>query len=227
MNITLDRKACAALDKGIGGKFEQISIILKESGMYVQAVDKSRSIVIDHYVDKMLLESYSEEKEGTTIPYTKFLLNGMERLTIGKKGRLLKLLWMGEGVLLEKNIYTLDFEWTEVEYSLSSVVFPLPYTGLSLIRRVCGNELEIRVEEREVEIRALSENNIILSSKLDTPVSAPCSFTFVKYHLDRLPKYAYSAATFNIDRQGLVVLSLEALGIITTITIATEVIFFD
>ncbi|OAG30541.1 hypothetical protein NEIG_00053 [Nematocida sp. ERTm5] len=227
MDISLDRKTCTAIDKGIAGKFEQISIVLKESGLYIQAVDKSKSIVVDHYIDRMLLDPYTAESEGTTIPYTKFLLKGMERLTIARKGELLKMTWAGEGIFLEKHLYTLDFEWTEVEYGLGTAMFPLPYSGLSLIRRVCSNELEVSVDQTEVSIRGISENNIVLSTKLDTPVSSSCSFTLLKYHLDRLPKCAYISASFNIDRQGLVVLSLEALGIITTVTIATEVLFFD
>ncbi|KAH9386411.1 uncharacterized protein NEMAJ01_1307 [Nematocida major] len=226
MKIILDRKACAAIDKGVAGKFEHLSMALKESGMYVQAVDKSKSIVVDHYIDKVLLESYTEG-EGVTVPHVKFLLNGMDRLYISRVGALLKLLWTGEGVTLEKNLYTLDFEWTEVEYSLGSVVFPLPYTGLALIRKVCGGELEMHVRESAVEIRALSENCVTLTAALDTPVGEACMFTLLKYHLDRLPKYAYTTATFSVYRQGLVALSLEALGVITTVTIATEVVFFS
>ncbi|EHY65292.1 hypothetical protein NEAUS04_0495 [Nematocida ausubeli] len=228
MDISLDRKTCSMIDKGIAGKFEQMSIMLKDSGLYVQAVDKPKSMVIDHYVDRILLEPYVvEEVVGTTIPYTKFLLNGMERLAILRKGSLLKMTWSGEGVFLEKHLYTLDFEWVEVEYNLGTVMFSLPYTGLSLIRRIGGNELEVHVSENKMEIRAISENNVILYTNLDTPVSAACSFTLLKYHLDRLPKCAYSSAAFNIDKQGLVILSLEALGVITTVTIATEVLFFD
>ncbi|KAI5188852.1 hypothetical protein NEMIN01_0220 [Nematocida minor] len=227
MHIVLDRKACVAIDKGISGKFEQISVRVKDSGLYIQAVDKSRSMVVDHYIDTMLLESCSGESEGITIPYTKFLLAGMDRLSFSKTGSLLKLVWTGSGILLEKNVYILDFVWSEIEYSLGSVLFSLQYTALSLIRRVCGNELEICVEKTKVEIRALSENHIVLTSSLEAPVACKCSFTLLKYHLDRLPKYTYTAATFNIDKQGLVILSLEALGVITTITIATEVLFFE
>lgn len=227
MHITLDRKACSAIDKGVSGKFEQMSIRLKDSGLYIQAVDKSRSIVVDHYIDSMLLATYDEEPTGVTIPYTKFLLAGMDRLTVSRAGSLLKLVWASDGILLEKNVYLLDFAWSEVEYSLGCVLFSLQYSGLCLIRRLCSSELRIHVEKTGVEIRGVSENHVVLRSNLDVPVSHECAFTLLKYHLDRLPRYTYTAANFSIDRQGLVILSLEALGVITTVTIATEATFLD
>ncbi|KAI5190500.1 hypothetical protein NECID01_1006 [Nematocida sp. AWRm77] len=230
MDILLEKKACAAIDSGVCGKFESLVMLAKPSGLYIQGRDGANTIVVEHHVDKALFKSYVPSRSMISIPHVKTEIAGMDTLHMFTEGLLLKMVWSCEGIVFERSVYLLDIEEVNVDYQAPSVHIQVPVSLFYLVLRLAESALEVSLDGREAEIKSTRAHpdGLFLSTTIPAVSSVPCTFTLQKPHLDRLPRYAlYTAAQLSMDERGMAVLVLEGMGVLTSITMSTEVVFLN
>ncbi|KAI5171797.1 hypothetical protein NEFER03_1102 [Nematocida sp. LUAm3] len=231
MECILDKRACQAIDGGISLKFDRVTYIPRASGMYIQGVDKSKSLLVEHYVDKMLFKSYNGQGEPFTIPHTKYTrlsVSGADQVSIKIQGALMRIGWGGSDIFLERSIYLLKPSITSLEHSSVVFSFTMPFSLFSLINKPAVKKIEITSRNKEVSVCSYMEGRITLESTVSTSKDISCSFTIEKDHLETLPRGSiYTTATFSVDRHSMVLLSLEGFGVVTSITMACDVEFFN
>ncbi|KAI5180959.1 hypothetical protein NEOKW01_1200 [Nematocida sp. AWRm80] len=224
MDFLLTKQACALLDSATSRRFDLFTWIPNENGLHIQAIDKGRSIVVEHFINKNIFKKYTGKHPSITLPYTKFYLKEMDTLRIYTSGALLKLIWTSSGITLEQSIYILEKPYTSLTYPPTTLSFSLPQTLFLSILKDSINGMELSIQNNILTIHSISSTPTTITTKITHKIVPDCYFMISKYHLDRVPRMPYITLTISvIASNNLILLSLETVGITSTITISTPI----
>jgi len=227
MDILLDRRGCAVFDSGVSSRFEQIVIVPKEAGVYVQGMDKSKTVAVDHFVDRMVFLSYSctAKDRAICVPNMRMSMKTADTLRVFTSGAVLKMVWTSEEVVLEKSVYVLDGGWSLVKYPPFSVTFTLSSALFSMAARLSEGPLAFSVLRKKVEIKGVLGGRVSMRMAAPIPRNAYlCRFSLSRYQIERVSiSPVHTSVSVSVHSSGLAVLFLEVLGANTTVTISSEV----
>ncbi|OAG31664.1 hypothetical protein NEDG_00139 [Nematocida displodere] len=230
MEVVLGKREASTLSSIISPRFEYLIMRPKEHGLFVQLMDRSKSIITEHFLEKSLFKSYTATGEYAffAIPNTKLEIRGMSALRLTTRGAVMRMVWTSEEFSFERSIYLLDQDYVSIPFTPRRTL-ALPIALFSRILRLAERTLEVDVEESGATISSVPEKNrITVTSTVGVAPGDPCTFNLLKYHLDRLPRIqAYSTLALDLDANGVVRMTLEGLGVLTSISMSSEVVFFN
>ncbi|KAI5185215.1 hypothetical protein NEHOM01_0673 [Nematocida homosporus] len=228
MEILLEKSAYQSVDAGMSAKFTRLTFVARPNGFCIRASDAARSVLVEHYIDRMFTRQYTPGRPFS-IPYLRVGLPGTDRVHLRVQGSVLVAQWSGKGLLLERHIYLLENEAPSMDESLAP---PSLFTiGLSVFQRLIkmtDSDLEVNVGKEEVVLQGVSSTGLSIVGKVPSTSRVAGTFILPKVHLEKVPKYlGYISVSMGADERGVVVMSLEMVGVVTTITVACAVVFFN
>lgn len=227
MDVLLEKVEMRALAALLSSYFEHILFRPEKEALYVQLVNKQKSILIEHRIDKRLMKKYRPRGEYLAIPYTSLAIRGMDSLRIRSEGAFLKFFWSGDGLCFEKSIYTVDLEYIQVVFKSARSIRMDPAPFLGFLRLVNG-PLEIFAEkERLLLVTKPEEGQLISSYTISVEPGHSFSTVLTKACASRIPKpNLYSTLTLSASADNLLQITTESGGIRTKTTISASVLFF-
>lgn len=228
MEVVLEKSACRAVDAGISRRFEKITVIPRPAGIYMQANNAGRTVAVEHYIDRVLMRSYSGSSKAFSVPRVKFSLASAERVKAKVAGAVLKMVWTGSGISLKKKVYLLEAEETHPICTVAAFCFTIPCDALYSILQEAGEDLEIIIGGGRGCVRRAQARGVSLSVSIRIKEDTPCTAIIDKKHLKYIPhSTVYSTASIGVHEKGIVVMSFAAAGVTTSLYIAAEVLFFN
>lgn len=227
MDVLLEKVEMRTFTALFNSHFEHILFRPEKEALYIQLVNKQKSILIEHRIDKRLLKKYRPHGEYLAIPYTSLAVRGMDSLRIRSEGAFLKFFWSGDGLCFEKSIYTVDLECIRIVFRPERSVRMDPGPFLSFLRLVNG-PLEIFAEnERLLLVTKPEEEQLVSTYTISVDPGSSFSAVLTKACASKIPKpNFYSTLSLSASADNLLRITMESAGIRTKTTISASVLFF-
>lgn len=227
MKAVLKKSACKMLDASISRKFSRITLVPRPTGIYIKAHNAARTVAVEHYMDRMLMHSYSGDGDIVCMPRIRFSVPGAEQLAMHVTGAVLEMVWKGTGISLKRNVYLLEEEETHPACTVEMPRFTFDYDVIYSLIHEGGDDLEISIGEKDGWMRRLHSEGDLLCVSKSMHSSTPCTAIIEKKDLENYIPHSpfYNTISISVHRNGIVVFSFEEAGTVTSIYIASDVLF--